>query len=44
MENTVIFGLNLWESPIKDQVVDYFTKMMAGKGAVRETLHNTVNG
>jgi len=44
MENTVIFGLNLWESPIKDQVVDYFTRMMAGKGAVRETLHKTVNG
>ena len=43
MENTVIFGLNLWESPLKDKVVSYFTDMMAGPGAVRNTLHKCVN-
>ena len=43
MQNTVIFGLNLWESPLKDKVVSYFTDMMAGPGAVRNTLHKCVN-
>mgnify|MGYP003307663055 CR=1 FL=1 len=43
MENTNIFGFNLWESPLKDKVLDAFASMMTGKGAVRATLHKYVN-
>ncbi|MCF0237492.1 MAG: mannitol dehydrogenase family protein [Sphaerochaetaceae bacterium] len=39
MENTQIWGLNLYESPLKDRVLEAFEKLVAGKGAVRNTIH-----
>lgn len=42
MENEAIFGFNLYASPLKDKVLEAFTSLVKGKGAVRETLHRYV--
>lgn len=34
-----IFGVNLYEVGVADKVTDYFRELIAGKGAVRQTLH-----
>ena len=38
LENAKIFGVNLYEAGLADLVCKYFTELIAGKGAVRETL------
>ena len=38
LENAKIFGVNLYEVGMADKVVAHFTDMIAGPGAVRETL------
>lgn len=42
LEDTKIFGVNLYEAGLADLVCDYFTQMCAGKGAVRRTLEKYV--
>lgn len=38
LENIKIFGVNLFETGMADQVVSYFNELIAGVGAVRKTL------
>ena len=38
LENEKIFGVNLFEVGMGSLVCDYFKELIAGKGAVRETL------
>lgn len=38
MENVKIFGVNLYEVGMADSVIKYFTEMLTGAGAVRDTL------
>ena len=38
LENDSIFGVNLYEVGMADKVIAHFTDMIAGPGAVRETL------
>lgn len=38
LENQTIFGVNLYEVGMAQQVCDYFREMIAGPGAVRATL------
>ncbi len=38
LENDKIFGVNLYEVGLSDLVLSYFSEMVAGKGAIRETL------
>ncbi len=38
LENAKIFGVNLYEAGLAELVCQYFTELIAGKGAVRETL------
>lgn len=38
MENTKIFGVNLYEVNMAETVCGYFEEMLAGKGAIRATL------
>lgn len=40
MENKTIFGFDLYNSPLKDKVLAYFSSMVKGKGGVRETLRS----
>ena len=42
-ENVTLFGVNLYEAGIADKVTAYLRKLVAGPGAVRKTLHETVN-
>jgi fructuronate reductase len=39
-----IFGVNLYETGLADQVERYFAELMAGKGAVAGTLKRVVSG
>ena len=43
LENTKIFGVNLYDVDMADTVVDYLQKMIAGPGAVRKTLQEALN-
>ena len=43
LENTKIFGVNLYDVDMADTVVDYLQKMIAGPGAVRKTLQDALN-
>ena len=38
LENAKIFGVNLYEAGLAGLVCQYFTELIAGKGAIRETL------
>ena len=42
-ENETLFGVNLYNAGIADKVTAYLRKLVAGPGAVRKTLHETVN-
>ena len=42
-ENVTLFGINLYEAGVADKVTAYLRKLVAGPGAVRKTLHETVN-
>lgn len=42
LENEEIFGVNLYESGMAGKVTEYFKELIAGKGAVRETLKKAV--
>lgn len=42
LENTAIFGVNLYDVSMADQVCRYFREMTAGTGAVRNTLKKYV--
>lgn len=42
MENTKIFGMNLYEVDLADKVCGYFKELIAGQGAVRSTLKKYV--
>lgn len=42
LANEKIFGLDLTKTPLKEQIVDYVTRLTDGKGAVRKTLHEAV--
>jgi fructuronate reductase len=43
LSNPSLFGLNLYEAGLGRLVEDYFSRMIAGPGAVRELLSQTVN-
>lgn len=43
LSNEVIFGSNLTETGISDKIEKYFVELIAGKGAVRHTLHKYMN-
>ena len=38
-----IFGLNLNETILAREAIEYFKKMIAGPGAIRNTIHSVVN-
>ncbi|MDR2659085.1 MAG: mannitol dehydrogenase family protein [Spirochaetaceae bacterium] len=42
LSNEKIFGVNLYDAGLAGQVESYFDEMIAGKGAVRKTLHKYV--
>ena len=42
LSNEKIFGVNLYDAGMADAVVDNFNKLIAGKGAIRNTLHEAV--
>lgn len=42
LSNEKIFGVNLYEAGLADLVVKYFREMLAGPGAIRETLKKYV--
>lgn len=42
LENKAIFGVNLYETGMAETVCRYFCKMIAGPGAVRKVLKDTV--
>lgn len=42
LENEKIFGVNLYEAGMADKVLSYLKEMIAGPGAVRETLKKYV--
>ncbi|SFG67246.1 mannitol dehydrogenase family protein [Oribacterium sp. WCC10] len=39
LRNTSVFGVDLVEAGLAERVMNYFTELTAGKGAVRATLH-----
>lgn len=43
LSNQKIFGVDLYETGLADKVVDAFNQLIAGKGAVRKTLHEAVS-
>lgn len=43
LKNEKIFGLDLTETVLGDKVVEYVTALTNGKGAIRKTVHETVN-
>ncbi len=43
LSDRMLFGLNMFEVGCGDRVVDMFNELIAGKGAVRETLHRYCN-
>lgn len=42
LSNSAIFGINLYEAAIGEKIEGYFKKMIGKEGAVRQTLHETV--
>lgn len=42
IENSSIFGIDLYEVGLGNKVEKYFAEMISGKGAVRQTLHRVV--
>lgn len=42
LSNSAIFGTNLYETPLAARVEELFTKLVAGPGAVRTTLKETL--
>lgn len=42
LSNESIFGNNLYEIGLADKVENYFKQLIADKGAVRKTLHETI--
>lgn len=42
LENAKIFGVNLYEVGMAEQVCEYFAELIAGKGAIRATLKKYV--
>lgn len=44
LANPQIFGLDLYQAGIAENVGHLFAKMLTGTGAVRKTLHETVEG
>lgn len=42
LSNTRIFGMDLYADGLGKQIETYFSAMLAGKGAVRDTLHNLI--
>ena len=42
MSNTAIFGLDITETALYPRVMEYFTRMISGKGAVRATLNDAL--
>lgn len=42
LENTTIFGVNLYDAGIGEKIEGYLTEMLAGEGAVRATLKKYV--
>ena len=42
LRNEKIFGVDLYEAGLAEQVTAYFVEMTAGPGAVRETLEKYV--
>ena len=42
LENDKIFGVNLYEAGLAEQVCNYFKELIAGPGAVRATLEKYV--
>jgi fructuronate reductase len=43
LSNSAIFGVDLYEAGLGELVEKYFSEMIAGKGAVRETLKKYVH-
>lgn len=43
LRNVQIFGVDLEEVGLADQVIAYFAQELAGPGAVRDTIHRAVN-
>ena len=43
LSNPSLFGLNLYEAGLGERVEEYFTKMIAGPGAVREVLSRSLS-
>lgn len=39
LSNPAIFGVNLYDTPLAERAEELFTKLVAGPGAVRETLN-----
>ena len=42
LSNQKIFGVDLFEAGLADEVLGYFRSMIEGPGAVRSTLHSVV--
>ena len=42
LSNAAVFGLDLTDTPLADRIEAYFTAELAGPGAVRRTLHETL--
>ncbi|MDK6521516.1 mannitol dehydrogenase family protein, partial [Aerococcus urinae] len=43
LSNANIFGLDLYTTPLAEKVEALFTKLIAGPGAVRATIHEEIN-
>ena len=43
MEDSTIWGVDLFEAGLSGRVTNYFNELIAGKGAVRRTLHDIVS-
>ena len=44
LSNEKIFGVNLYDAGLGVRIEDYFTALLAGKGAIRKTLKELVGG
>jgi fructuronate reductase len=43
LKNEIIFGIDLTKTPLADKIETIFVELLAGKGAVRATLHKYVS-
>ena len=43
LANEKLFGLDLNNTVVGAKVVNYFTSLVSGKGAVRKTIHEVVS-